>query len=78
MAFSGGDKFGRAAFQTFMRHAVEIHFRHRSAIRAMTEVSAYDSKVAKAYQEFWQTHAAATLVVLAQLNATGEAHPDAV
>ena len=73
-----GGKFGRAEFQSFMRNAVEIHFKHRSAIRAMVEVSAYDPKVAKIYQEFWQTQAADTRVVLERLKSKGQAHPQAV
>lgn len=74
-ALNKSAEFGRSEFQTFMRNAVEIHFRHRSAIRAMVEVSAYDPKVAKIYQEFWQTQAADTRVVLERLKSTGRAHP---
>lgn len=76
-ALSKNAEFGRAEFQTFMRNAVEIHFRHRSAIRAMVEVSAYDPKVAKIYQDFWQTQAADTRLVLDRLKSTGKAHPNA-
>ena len=46
------DHFGRAEFKVFMRRAVDIHFLHRAAIRAMVEVSAYDSDVSRVYQEF--------------------------
>lgn len=77
-ALNQGGKFGRAEFQTFMRDAVEIHFKHRSAIRAMFEVSAYDPKVAQIYQEFWQTQAGDTRVVLERLKSKGRAHPQAV
>jgi TetR/AcrR family transcriptional regulator, ethionamide resistance regulator len=77
-ALNRGGKFGRTEFQTFMRSAVEIHFQHRSAIRAMVEVSAYDPKVAKIYQEFWETQAADTRIVLERLKSKGKAHPDAV
>ena len=77
-ALNQGGKFGRAEFQTFMRHAVEIHFKHRSAIRAMVEVSAYDPKVAQIYQEFWQTQASDTRMVLERLKSKGKAHPQAV
>lgn len=76
-ALNKNAEFGRAEFQTFMRNAVEIHFRHRSAIRAMVEVSSYDPKVAKIYQEFWQTQSADTRLVLERLKSTGKAHPHA-
>ena len=76
-ALSKNSEFGRTEFQAFMRNAVEVHFRHRSAIRAMVEVSAYDPKVAKIYQDFWQTQAADTRVVLERLKSTGKAHPNA-
>lgn len=71
------EKLGRAEFQDFMREAVELHFRHRSAIRAMAEVAAYDAKVAKTYRSFWQTQAADTRLVFERLRAAGNAHPDA-
>ncbi len=77
-AMSRHAEFGRAEFQTFMREAVEIHFRHRSAIRAMIEVSAYDAKVARIYLDFWHTQAADTRLVLERLKSSGKAHPDAV
>jgi|GEM_PF-1617921 len=76
-ALSKSSEFGRNEFQAFVRNAVEIHFRHRLAIRAMIEVSAYDSKVAKIYKDFWETQAADTRVVLDRLKKTGKAHPDA-
>lgn len=72
------DNFGRAEFQDFMRSAVELHFRHRSAIRAMVEMSAYDAEVEKSYRTFWQSQSADTRRVLERLNAAGIAHPDAV
>jgi AcrR family transcriptional regulator len=72
------ESFGRAEFQTFMRDAVEIHFRHRLAIRAMVEISSYDADVEKSYRKFWQTQAADTRLVLKRLEAAGQAHPDAV
>ena len=72
------ENFGRTEFQTFMRDAVEIHFRHRLAIRAMVEISSYDANVERSYRKFWQTQAADTRLVLKRLDAAGQAHPDAV
>ena len=70
--------FGRAEFREFLRNAVEIHHRHRSAIRAMVEISAYDAKVETIYREFWHAQVADTRVVMERLKAAGKAHPDAV
>lgn len=72
------DEFGRAEFQRFMREAVEIHFRHRLAIRAMVEMAAYDAKVEQSYRQFWEVQAADTRLVLERLRVAGQAHPDAV
>lgn len=72
------EAFGRAEFHEFMRNAVEVHFRHRSAIRAMVEISAYDSTVEKSYRDFWQSQSADTRRVLERLKVAGIAHPDAV
>lgn len=71
------EKFGRDEFGKFLRHAVDIHFRHRLAIRAMIEVAAYDPKVATIYRDFWQTQAADTRIVIEKLMTGGNAHPDA-
>lgn len=76
-SLSKSENFGRNEFHDFMREAVEIHFRHRAAIRAMVEVSAYDHDVALVYHAFMARQAADTLVVMEKLRVQGRNHPAA-
>lgn len=71
----GIDYFGRSEFHKFMSEAVEIHYRHRAAIRAMVEVSAYDPEVSQIYQDFMASMAGDTRRVIEQLRASGRHHP---
>lgn len=76
-SLSKTESFGRTEFKAFMRQAVDIHFLHRAAIRAMVEVSSYDSEVARVYQEFMARQASDTRVVIEKLRVQGRAHPAA-
>jgi hypothetical protein len=69
------DNFGRDEFQQFMRKAVEIQCRHRSAIRATAEISAYDKDAADAYQNYMDNTVSDTRRVIEKLIATGRSHP---
>lgn len=69
--------YGRAEFQAFMREVVEILFRHRHAIWAMNEVSAYDPQVQAVFAEFMDQRTREIQRTLDQLARQGAAHPAA-
>ena len=69
--------YGRAEFQAFMREVVEILFRHRHAIWAMNEVSAYDPQVQAVFAEFMDHRTREIQRTLDQLAKDGAAHPAA-
>jgi AcrR family transcriptional regulator len=69
--------YGRAEFRAFMREVVEILFRHRHAIWAMNEVSAYDPQVQAVFAEFMDQRTREIQRTLDQLAAKGAAHPAA-
>ena len=69
------ERFGRAEFLAFMRSVVEINDRHRAAIRAMVETSAYDAEVATVYQIFMAHTMRDTRRIIAKLEGAGRAHP---
>lgn len=67
----------RSEFSRFMSEAVEIYYRHRFAIRAMEEMSAYDKDASKSYLAFWRIQANDTRLILKRLVDSGLSHPDA-
>lgn len=69
--------YGRTEFQAFMREVVEILFRHRHAIWAMNEVSAYDPQVQAVFAEFMDQRTREIQRTLDQLARQGAAHPAA-
>ena len=69
--------YGRAEVQAFMREVVEILFRHRHAIWAMNEVSAYDPQVQAVFAEFMDQRTREIQRTLDQLARQGAAHPAA-
>ena len=69
--------YGRAEFQAFTREVVEILFRHRHAIWAMNEVSAYDPQVQAVFAEFMDQRTREIQRTLDQLARQGAAHPAA-
>ncbi len=75
VSLSDIDNFGRSDFLRFMRAAVDIHHRHRAAIRAMVEVSSYDPEVAQVYQSFMEHIASDTRRVIEKLKVNKRHHP---
>jgi AcrR family transcriptional regulator len=69
------EDFGEDEFRDFMRDLVEILWRHRPAMRALAEVSAYDQDVARVFHLFMARQAADTRVVMDKLRAGGRLHP---
>lgn len=70
------DQFGRAEFLSFMEDAVDIQYRHRAAMRATVELSAYDPGVAEIYRSFVDEVVHDFRRIIVKLEAAGGAHPD--